>query len=1017
MGKIIHKYLHQLPKFELSVHIQPITRSTLKVELSLTPDFQWNDQVHNRSEGFWIFVEDVNSEVILHHEFFILHQRYCMDEHIINFFVPVHEPLPPQYFVRVISDRWLGSETSLAVSFKHLILPEKYLPPTELLDLQPLPASALRKPEYESVFETRFKYFNPVQTQTFNTLYTTDESCFIGSPGGSGKTVCAELAIMRLFNKNEDARCVFISPREDCVKRKFERLHTTFAKQLDKNVVLLCGNTSADLKAIAKANVIVSTAENWDILSRRWKQRKHVQRIDLFIQDDIHLIGEHLGPTIEVICSRARYVAQQLERPLRIIALGNSIANGKDIAQWLGVKSSGTYNFHPNSRPLPLDLHIQGFSLAHSEARLQSMSRSLFQAITIDPHASSLVFVPTRRHTKLTSLDIISVKLRKDEEELRKKRKAGIMEDEDDESSEPRGFRTVDKRDMKSYLNHITDETLSECLQAGVGFLHEGSSEIEKNIVEKLFERGAIRVLVVSRALAWSLEARAKVVVVMDTQDYNGKTHTYQDYPITDVLAMISRCGRPLEDRQSRAHIFCQMNKKDMFKKFLYDPLPIESHLDHCLHDHFNAEIVTKTIETKQDAVDYLTWTLLYRRMCQNPNYYNMHGSTHRHLSDSLSELVENTLQDLVTSKCIAIEDDQDISPMNLGMIAAYYYISYTTIELFSMSLHSKTKTRGLLEILSAASEFEHVPIRQTDVHLLEQLNSRVPYRPAAAGQQIKYYDPHVKTHLLMQSHMSRLQLPAELQQDNDICILPVALRLVQAAVDVLSSNGWLTAALSAMDLSQMLTQAVWPRDGHLKQLPHFSSEMIAKAKHDGVESVFDVLEMEDDDRLNLLKNLSERQMGDVANFCNGYPNVELQYEPIQPERVEDDDDSDSDDDEPGSKKHKKDDDDDEENKPYVAGIAVQLSRDEEDEEDIVTKVEAPFWPGDKEQGWWLLVGNTESNHLVSIKRINFIKGSQAELNWQVDDAKAGDVRKYTLYFICDSYTGCDQEYEFELKF
>ena len=132
MGKIIHKYLHQLPKFELSVHIQPITRSTLRVELSLTPDFQWNDQVHNRSEGFWIFVEDVNSEVILHHEFFILHQRYCMDEHIINFFVPVHEPLPPQYFVRVISDRWLGSETSLAVSFRHLILPEKYLPPTEL---------------------------------------------------------------------------------------------------------------------------------------------------------------------------------------------------------------------------------------------------------------------------------------------------------------------------------------------------------------------------------------------------------------------------------------------------------------------------------------------------------------------------------------------------------------------------------------------------------------------------------------------------------------------------------------------------------------------------------------------------------------------------------------------------------------------------------------------------------------------------------------------------------------------
>ena len=140
------------------------------------------------------------------------------------------------------------------------------------------------------------------------------------------------------------------------------------------------------------------------------------------------------------------------------------------------------------------------------------------------------------------------------------------------------------------------------------------------------------------------------------------------------------------------------------------------------------AETVTKTIESKQDAVDYLTWTYMYRRLSQNPNYYNLQGASHRHLSDHLSELVETTLGDLEQARCISLEG-LDVSPLNLGMIASYYYIAYTTIELFSSSLQPTTKLKGLLEILSSASEFELLPVRHREDDQLASLAIHCPHK------------------------------------------------------------------------------------------------------------------------------------------------------------------------------------------------------------------------------------------------------------------------------------------------
>jgi hypothetical protein len=77
MGKTVHRYIHLFPKLELAAQVQPITRSVLRVDLTITPDFMWDEKVHGFVEPFWIVVEDNDGESILHHEYFILRSVSC----------------------------------------------------------------------------------------------------------------------------------------------------------------------------------------------------------------------------------------------------------------------------------------------------------------------------------------------------------------------------------------------------------------------------------------------------------------------------------------------------------------------------------------------------------------------------------------------------------------------------------------------------------------------------------------------------------------------------------------------------------------------------------------------------------------------------------------------------------------------------------------------------------------------------------------------------------------------------
>lgn len=73
------------------------------------------------------------------------------------------------------------------------------------------------------------------------------------------------------------------------------------------------------------------------------------------------------------------------------------------------------------------------------------------------------------------------------------------------------------------------------------------------------------------------------------------------------------------------------------------------------LPDHLNAEIVAGTITSKQDAMDYLTWTYFFRRLLINPSYYDLEDIDNDSVNKFLSALVEGAVREVENSACVEI--------------------------------------------------------------------------------------------------------------------------------------------------------------------------------------------------------------------------------------------------------------------------------------------------------------------------------------------------------------------------
>uniref|UniRef100_A0A0K2UGB9 U5 small nuclear ribonucleoprotein 200 kDa helicase n=1 Tax=Lepeophtheirus salmonis TaxID=72036 RepID=A0A0K2UGB9_LEPSM len=983
-GIDIKRCAHEVPLATLDAYLQPITRTVVRIRLTITPDFKWNDKIHGYvGESFWIWVEDPENNFIYHHEYITLTKKQVINiiPMELVFVIPIFEPLPTQYYLRLTSDKWLGSETVCPVSFKHLILPDHHPPHTDLLDLQPLPVKALNNPKFESLYS--FSHFNPIQTQIFHSLYHTDKNLLLGAPTGSGKTIAAEIAMFKVFRDYPKGKVVYIAPLKALVKERLSDWKIRLEKHLGLKVVELTGDVTPDIRAIESSTVIITTPEKWDGVSRSWQTRKYVQNVALIVIDEIHLLGSDRGPVLEVVVSRTNFISSHTERNLRIVGLSTALANARDLADWLNIDKVGLYNFRPSVRPVPLEVHINGYPGKHYCPRMATMNKPAYQAIRMhSPYKPSLIFVSSRRQTRLTALDLIS-----------------YLAAEDD----PKMWLHLGGDEMEQITRHsIKDLNLRLTLAFGIGFHHAGLVENDRKIVEELYVNQKIQVLIATSTVAWGVNFPTHLVIIKGTEYYDGKTKRYVDMPITDVLQMMGRAGRPQFDDVGVACVFVHDVKKNFYKKFLYEPFPVESSLLGALPDHLNAEIVATTISTKQEALDYITWTYFFRRVIRNPAFYGLEGVDDSNFNSFLTEIIDKAIIVLQNYGCLdnSHENESVLSASFLGKVASYYYLSHETVGLLKDTIKGDMSIDDVLGTLSDVKEYSELPVRHNEDTINTDLAANLPCNLSRLAME----SPHTKVRILLACHFSRQPLPNSDYNTDTKSVLDQSIRILQAMIDISADFGYLSSTLVIQTFMQMVVQARWDSDNATCILPYMESRdevFFKNVPGGGLPGTIHCYKGDFNGLSKTLKgaaHLDEAKIREIHTILSNLPmmtvNLSLKDSrgnifPVGEDWIEVATDEE-----------------------YL--LCLEIKRTTRSRKHAF----APKFPKLKDEGWFLVLGDTEAcigGELVALKRCMVAsKDKRDQLTFYTPVNPKRLI--LTLYIMSDTYLGLDHQYDIKLE-
>jgi len=645
-------------------------------------------------------------------------------------------------------------------------------------------------PEHVAVF-ANYTNFNIVQSKCFPTVYESDRNCLVSAPTGCGKTVIFELAILRLFREHTSTRprnpndksvgrwglpsyrltdptrpkgnlkAIYICP----LKALCQERHTDWVQKfgpLGFRVGQLTGDTQdVDLAAVNSFDLIITTPEKWDAMTRRWNSSTDslalMNSTGLLMIDEVHVLNETRGGCLEGTITRYKMMKATFQAALtaattgatsssqgdessssrtasvpksspfpeqaellpllppiadvRFVALSATIPNHADIAAWLGAVS---LSFGPEFRPVPLQIHVRDYP---SNKNAYHFSNNLnYKLLDIIREFSegrpTLVFCATRGECLKAAQELV-----KGAQALSGPGRSCFVT-----SSEQRDRLVAASKKFRN-------KSVAEVVLSGVGVHTAGLEHADRHLMESLFLSGHIVALCTTSTLAQGVNLPAHLVIIKGTQ-YYVKGEGYQEYPGSQIVQMIGRAGRPQFDTCAKAVIMTQSSTRQLYERITQTN--VESNLRPNLIEHLNAEIVLGTIKSFDDVRQWLRNTYLYVRTCRSatgsiPQTSSLQDASERKLQAEaeLESEIRNALKQLTSANLVIEKESQNYVASRLGEIAARYYLRVATASLINR-LSPTATLEELIDLCAAASDFDELKIRLGEKQILNRLN-KVP--------------------------------------------------------------------------------------------------------------------------------------------------------------------------------------------------------------------------------------------------------------------------------------------------